>query len=138
MAIILSATVFYSMCWTCSHHPFTNWSYSMYLLISTFLEQTENLTKLKMDWKNALTRNELDDTEKCPCPGAIGMVSFVYCIDSLILCISFWVSSVWVLRKPLPSAMPCLFYETACYRKFMKPPAVEPRSSILRGVKTLW
>ena len=79
----------------------------MYLLISTFLEQTENLTKLKMDWKNALTRNELDDTEKCPCPGAIGMVSFFYCIVSLVPSISLLVSSV----------VGCIFHYTA---KLMK------------------
>ena len=33
-----------------------------------------------------------------------------------------------VLRKHLPSGLPCLFCENACYRKFTKTPAVESRS----------
>lgn len=38
--------------------------------------QGDCLAKLKMDWKNALTRNELGaSSDKCPCPRQLGVVS---------------------------------------------------------------
>ncbi|XP_067931883.1 atrial natriuretic peptide receptor 1-like [Watersipora subatra] len=36
-------------------------------------KNTANLEELKMDWKNALVRNELSCDEKCPCPSPVGV-----------------------------------------------------------------